>query len=188
MSRSVGFAVEELSAAPTTPWAQLNTKQSPVTTLATEKLLADGPSWLDSGKTLAAMSLRKQRSPTQVCGDNFDAKAKKAYYGDQYSTSFKQATINLSCLTSDDKTRGRWGCGTPAVAVKFNKSMLSSPNCKIKLTALYDAVVSNHVGLSPAKCSCPEKVPWALCMTLAKQSAMMHVSRKGEAFSVRIRL
>ncbi len=101
-------------------------------------------------------------------------KAKKAYYGDRYSAAFKQATIDLICLTRNDEIRGRQGCGAPAMAAKFNKSMLSSPSdCKIKPTALRDAVVSNHAGLSPAKRGCPEKVPLALCAALATQSAMM---------------
>jgi hypothetical protein len=66
--------------------------------------------------------------------------------------------------------------------------MLSSPSdCKIKPTALCDDVVSSSAGLSPAKGGCPEKIPLALCTSLATQSAMMQVSGEGEASSVRIR-
>jgi hypothetical protein len=74
----------------------------------------------------AAMSLCKQRSQTQVCQDNFDTKAKKSYHGDQYSAAFKQAAVQLSDLSSNDETRGRWVCGAPAIAAEFNESMLSS--------------------------------------------------------------
>ena len=47
---------------------------------ATMQALADGPSWLDPDKTLAAMTLRHRRTPTQVCRANFDCNAKKKYY------------------------------------------------------------------------------------------------------------
>ena len=112
----------------------------------------------------------------------------KAYNGDQYSAAFKQATIDLSCFTSNDETRGRGGSGAPAVEDKFNESMLSSPSdLKIKPTALCDAILSNRVGLSSAKRGCPKKVSSALCATLAAQSVMMQASGKGEASSVRIK-
>ncbi len=73
----LALPVEE-SAAAATPQAQSDIKRLAATTLATEKAFADGPSRLDPDKTLAAMSLRKRRSPTQVCRDNFDAKSKES--------------------------------------------------------------------------------------------------------------
>jgi hypothetical protein len=99
-----------------------------------------------------------------------------------------QATVKLSDLPSNDETRGRQGCGAPAIAAKFNESMLSSPNdCKIKQTALHDAVASYCMGLLPSKRGCPKKVTLALCAALATQSAMIQVAGKKKASSVRIR-
>jgi len=97
-------------------------------TAVTAKALADAPSWLDPDKTLEATMLRKKRTPSQVCRDNFDSNAKRSYYGDQYSNAFKKATIKLSDSLNDDSTRGKRGQGAWAIAATFNESMLSSPS------------------------------------------------------------
>ena len=77
---------------------------------STLKATADGPSWLDGDKTLAAMSLRKRRTPSQVCRANFDQNAKQKYYRGRYSEAFKKATIELSESMGSGKTRGKRGC------------------------------------------------------------------------------
>jgi len=160
----------------------------PTISAATAKALADAPSWLDPDKTLEAMTLRKKRTPSQVCQDNFDSKAKRSYYGDQYSNSFKKATIELSDSLNDDSLRGRRGNGAKSIAATFNKSMLSSPsNRKIKATTLREAVAFDRVGLSPAKRGRPEKIPSILCAALSKQSAMMQMVNEGEASSVKMK-
>jgi hypothetical protein len=110
-------------------------------TAATAIVLADAPSWLDPDKTLEAMTLRKKRTPSQVCRDNFDSNAIRSYYGDRYSNAFKKATIKLSDSLNDDSTRGTRGQGARAIAATFNESMLSSPSDhKIKATTLREAV------------------------------------------------
>ncbi len=132
--------------------------------------------------------LRKKRTPSQVCCDNFDTKAKCSYYEDRYSKAFKGATFKLNDNLNNDSVRGRRGHGAPSISKTFNKIMLSSLNdCKIKPTTLYEAVASNQVGLLPATRGRPEKIPSKLCAALATQSAMMQLSSEGEASSVNMK-
>jgi hypothetical protein len=143
MSRSVGFASGRVSSS---SHSSSSSEHQAISGYTTGNRKSVGGwmvllGWIQT-KKLAAMSLRK-RSPTQVCQGNFDAKAKKLYYGGQYSAAFRQATVKLSDLLSNDETRSRQGCGAPTIAAKFNKSMLSSSNdCKIKPTALCNAFKS----------------------------------------------
>ncbi len=57
---------------------------------ATMQSLADGPSWFDPDKTLAAMTLCHRRTPTQVCRANFDDNAKKSYYRGRYKCALRR--------------------------------------------------------------------------------------------------
>ena len=176
-----------LSSSATASSTRVNSKGVTITA-ATAKALADAPSWLDPDKTLEAMTLRKKRTPSQVCRDNFDSNAKRSYYGDQYSNAFKKATIELSGSLNDDSTRGKRGQGARAIAATFNESMLSSPSDrKIKATTLREAVAFDRVGLSPVKRGRPEKIPSKLCAALSKQSAMMQIANEGEASSVKMK-
>ncbi len=121
---------------------------------ATLKAIADGPSWLDADKTLAAMSTRKRRTPSQVCRANFDRNAKHKYYRGQYSEAFKKATLELSESMRSGETKGRrgCGCGARAIAARINETMLTSPNdSKLKKSVLINAVQQKRAGLSPMK-------------------------------------
>jgi hypothetical protein len=148
------------------------------------KELADAPSWLDPDNTLEAMTLRQERTPSQVCQDNFDSNAKRLYYG-----AFKKASIKLSDSLNNDSTRGKRGQGARAIAATFNESMLSSQrDHRIKATTLREAVAFDRVGLSPLKRGRPEKIPSKLCAALSKQSTMMQVVNEGKALSVKLKV
>ena len=176
-----------LSSSSATASTRVNSKGVSITA-AIEKALADAPSWLDPDKTLEAMTLRKKRTPSQVCRDNFDSNAERSHYGDRYSNAFKKATIKLSDSLNDDSTRGKRGQGARAIAAMFNESMLSSPSDrKIKASTLREAVTFDRVGLSPVKRGRPEKIPSKLCAALSKQSAMMQLANEGEASSVKMK-
>ncbi len=149
---------------------------------STLKAIADGPSWLDGDKTLAAMSVRKRRTPSQVCRANFDWSAKQKYYRGRYSEGFKKATIELSESMQNEKKRGRRGCGVHVITSRFNKMVLTSPNdSKLKKSVLINAVQQKWAGLSPVKLGRPVKVPSVLSKALWRQSAMMQVAGEGEA-------
>ena len=176
-----------LSSSSATASTRVNSKGVSITA-AIEKALADAPSWLDPDKTLEAMTLRKKRTPSQVCRDNFDSNAERSHYGDRYSNAFKKATIKLSDSLNDDSTRGKRGQGARAIAAMFNERMLSSPSDrKIKASTLREAVTFDRVGLSPVKRGRPEKIPSKLCAALSKQSAMMHFANEREASSVKMK-
>jgi hypothetical protein len=68
----------------------------PMIALSALKAIADGLSWLDTNKTLAAMTVCKYRTPSQVCHANFDRNAKRKYYQGRCSEAFKQAMLELS--------------------------------------------------------------------------------------------
>jgi hypothetical protein len=155
---------------------------------ATMQALADGPSWLDPDKTLAAMTLRHRRTPAQVCRANFDCNAKTKYYRGRYTRAFKEATIELSNNQANKEMRGKRGYGEQAIAEKVNTSMLSSPNDhKLSATSLQRAIESKRAGQSPSKLGRPERIPFQLVAALAKQSAMMQVASEGEASGKKIK-
>jgi hypothetical protein len=91
---------------------------------STLKAISEMPSWLDVDKTLAAMTTRKQHTPTQICRANFDWNAKEKYYQGQYSDAFKQASLELSEALQSRKTRGQCGCGCGARAIASIQKMV----------------------------------------------------------------
>ena len=130
----------------------------------------------------------QKKTPSQVCRDNFNSNAKRLYYGDRYSNTFKKTTIKLSDSLNNDSMRGKHGQGARAISATFNESMLSSPSDrKIKATTLREAVAFDRVGFSPVKQGRPEKIPSKLCAALSKQLAMMHFANEGKALSVKMK-
>ena len=134
------------------------------------------------------MTLRHQRTPTQVCRANFDCNAQKKYYRGRYTRAFKEATIELSNNQANEEMRGKRGYGAQAIAEKVNTSMLSSPNDhKLSATSLQRAIESKRAGQLPSKLGRPERIPFQLVAALAKQSAMTQVASEGEASGKKIK-
>ncbi len=71
--------------------------------------------------------------------------------------------------------------------MKFRPSQINIMQARSKPTAIYNAVLDNIVGASPAKCGRPTIIPSALTAALATHSAMMQVAAEGEASSVKIK-
>ena len=170
--------------AATTP----NTSRTKVIiTPATTKALDGIDSWLNRNKTESSMCLRKKRTATQVCRDNFSTKARKIYYGARHSDAFKLASSELLAHTLDSKTYGKRGHGARAIAAKYNESTLNSPSDrKLLATSLQLSVTDNRAGKSPVARGRPEKIPSILCAALAKQSVMLKVAGEGEASSAKM--
>lgn len=108
------------------------------------------PSWLDPKKTQASMIVRKKRPSSQVNRDDFEAKAKKRYYGNRYSSAFKEATKKLVALREDPSKWGVRGYGVRSVIKQVTQEMLTSPNDrKLHPNSILNALSENHVGVSP---------------------------------------
>jgi hypothetical protein len=130
--------------------------------------LADGPSWLDLDKTLGAMTLHHQCTPTQMCRANFNCNTQINYYRGQYTRTFNEATVELSNNQANEEMRGKRGYGAQAIAEKVNTSMLSSPNDhKLSATSLQRAIESKWAGQSPSKLGLPERIPFQLVAALS---------------------
>ena len=142
------------------------------------------PSWMDRDKMILSMTLRKKRTPSQVCRDNFDSNSKAAYYSSRISTAFKQATTELKSNMDNPTLRGKRGYGVISIAKKYNSTLLSSPNDRrIKESMLHEAVAADRIGKSPPKCGWPSIIPDCLHDALATHSTMMQVAGEGEASS-----
>ena len=115
---------------------------------------------MDKDKTEKEMNRRNKRSDNQTNWDNFDEKAMALFRETRYKEAFKAAAKEYSGHVARWKNQ-KHGCGARAVAEKYNKAMLSSPNDrKIKRNTLHNAVVNGgNSGVSPPKQGAPGKVP-----------------------------
>ena len=99
--------------------------------------------------------------------ENFNDQAIKGYYDTRYSTVWKAATIELSTNISKGN-QGKHGFGANAVAKKYNKNLLSSPDDEDIKKTLTRAVHSGEVGVSPknqGRLNTPPRICQGLCNT-----------------------
>ena len=107
------------------------------------------PGWQDRGAIEAEMTRQKQRTPAQVNRDNFLTKAEVGYRGQRYANAYKVATAALKAnqdAAGSGKGTGR-GKGCRAVANKYNKELLPSPNDKqLNYETIRSAVANGDAG------------------------------------------
>ena len=139
------------------------------------------PTWVDRDATTDAMTKRPKMTRQDRCQRNFDEQSVERYRWAKFSNAWKGATQELHGLQQSGKTGSR-GCGTRAVAERWNETVLSSPgDHKIKKTSLYLAVKHGNFGVSPPKRGRPRKVPKVATDALAAHATMLQIAGEGEA-------
>ena len=134
------------------------------------------------------MIVRRKRSTSEVNRDDFEAKAKKAYYSDRYTTAKKEATLTFQSYRNDPDKWGKRGFGVISVVNEVNNRMLSSPNDrKLTKSAVFDCVMEDAAGTTPKKLGRPSKIPSPLPLALAQHAVMLQVSGEGEATGASIK-
>ena len=167
-----------------TPATNKSSRITPAISAALDNL----PSWLDRDKTQASMIVRKRRSASQVNRDDFEAKAKSAYYSKRYTAAKKEATLKFKSYRDDPEKWGKRGYGVVSVVNEVNNRMLTSPNDrKLSKSAVFDCVMADAAGTTPKKRGRPSKIPSPLPLALAQHAVMLQVSGEGEATGAAIK-
>ena len=93
-------------------------------TAATNAAYETLPGWVGVDQTIAVMSKRPKRTPSQYNKDQFRENATIEFRDAKHSMWFKAATEKLSSNRSGPN-HGKRGCGVVAVVNEFNKHLSS---------------------------------------------------------------